>query len=252
MSSSSSTYQHVYRRLSASARRVSSRLQHWMEHHPVASNSLLCLNLWVAGDALAQYSEFRHHHNRTSKDHDDESFLSHYDMRRTAQCAGFGACFTGPLIAVWYPYLDRVAIHYRMAARYGVWGPPVMKVVADEFLMDPPCIVAFFGYMAAWEHHHDASSSSSWQDLFQAKLRDQFVPSWVTSLIAWPPILLGTFRYLPVFAQAPVINVCCIAWDAFLSHRNRLSEEDHEQHNNDNSHNDNQHHSKKEQEKTEK
>ena len=52
-----------------------------------------------------------------------------------------------------------VGVIYEMAAKYGVWGPPVFKVWADEFLMDPPCIVTFFGYMSAWEHHQQKQAT---------------------------------------------------------------------------------------------
>jgi hypothetical protein len=44
-----------------------------------------------------------------------------------------------------------------------------------------------------------------------------------------------------VYAQAPVINVCCIVWDAFLSHRNALepttTKEEEEEKNNNTCHN---------------
>ena len=106
-------------------------------------------------------------------------------------------------------------MQYNLAARYGSWGPPVAKVLADEFIMDPPCLAAFFGYMNVCE--------GGTMQTFESKLQTEFLDSWYTSLVAWPPILLGAFRFLPVYAQAPVINVCCIAWDGFLSHRNTLS-----------------------------
>jgi Mpv17 / PMP22 family len=226
-------------------RRVSSRLQHWMEHHPMVSNSVLCLKLWVAGDFLAQYSAHhqqlrQHQHQHQHHDDDNEqnenpslSIGEWYDWQRTARCAGYGALFTGPILAKWYPYIDRVCGQYQVAARYGVWGPPMVKVVADEFLIDPPMICAFFGYMAFWEQqhepHHTITTTSTQEeetftDLWQSKLQSHFFPTWYTSLVAWPPILLATFRFFPVYAQAPIINVCCILWDAFLSHRNALDE----------------------------
>ena len=273
-------------------RRLSSLIVHWMEHHPIVSNSLLCLNLWVAGDVLAQYSEHKHrerkvqkqqlkkNHIRLEDDNDENNnkntlirrksnddttivlensvnivsnnnnttITDWYDWKRTAKCAGYGAFFTGPLLACWYPFLDRLCIHYRLAARYGVWGAPIAKVVADEFVMDPPCIVTFFGYMAAWEHYEQQPSQPpqsqlqsfssqsltsmvqqppstllSWPEIFQSKVQHQFFPTWTCSLMVWPPILLGTFRFLPLYAQAPVVNVCCIVWDAFLSYRNSLT-----------------------------
>jgi len=210
-----------------------------MEHHPIASNSILCLNLWIAGDALAQYSEHRLlHHGGENETPVSETLSAQenksltpavasestkiysteastewkFDYRRTAECASYGAFFSGPLIAVWYPYLDKLCERFALTQRYGVWAAPIAKVVADEFLMDPPTLLVFYGYMNICE-------GGTWET-YQHKLQQEFLRSWLTSLAVWPVVLLGTFRYLPVYAQAPFINACCIVWDGFLSHRN--------------------------------
>ena len=216
-----------------------------MEHHPIVSNSLLCFNLWIAGDTLAQYSEYRmeqdHHQQQrirrsiesATKNEEEAAasdqleassssstttttelshFAKHYQVHRTAQCASYGAFFTGPIIATWYPFLEKLCTRYQLTARYGIWAAPIAKVWADEFLMDPPTLVAFYGYMNLCE-------GGNW-DSFRHKLSQEFLRSWMTSLAVWPVVLLGTFRYLPVYAQAPWINACCIVWDGFLSHRN--------------------------------
>lgn len=203
-------------------KRIFAKLQYWMEHHPIASNSFLTLNLWIAGDILAQYSEHKLLHSteedkKKKKKKKDSSFLTKIDTTRTVQCASYGAIVTGPLLAVWYPYLDKLCtVRFKsMAVKYGPWGAPIAKVLADEFLMDPPCLVAFYGYMNACE-------GGTWET-FQHKLESEFMTSWLTSLAVWPVVLLGTFRYLPVYAQAPLINACCIVWDGFLSHRNAVA-----------------------------
>ena len=204
---------------------TSKRIGYYLEHHPVASNSLLCLNLWVAGDFVAQYSEHKlipHGDDKETQNDDNESpdspstfWKDHLDLTRTAQCASYGAFVTGPILALWYPYVDRVCQKYKLALKYGPWAAPIAKVAADEFLMDPPTLLLFFGYMNVCE-------GGDRKD-FVEKVRTQFLPSWYTSLAVWPVVLLGTFRFLPVPVQAPVINVCCIVWDAFLSHRNALA-----------------------------
>lgn len=225
---------------------TSKRINYWLEYHPVASNSILCLNLWVLGDFVAQYSEHKlvphgnvdvekgsrddstsdHHidsqdpngRSSTPSSPGSSSFTfwrNHLDLTRTAQCASYGAFVTGPILALWYPYLDRVCKTYKLALKHGPWAAPIAKVAADEFLMDPPTLLMFFGYMNVCEGGDKKD--------FIEKVRTQFVPSWCTSLAVWPVVLLGTFRFLPVPVQAPVINVCCIAWDAFLSHRNALA-----------------------------
>ena len=230
---------------SSSSKRIWSQLQHWMEHHPIAANSVLCFHLWVAGDALAQYSEHKIHTSNTNSsdpslssqsesksDHSpnpstsnsSSSSLSfhYYDPMRTLQCASYGALVTGPILATWYPYLETLCSRYNITARYGVWGAPILKVLADEFIMDPPTLVLFFSYMNFCEN------GGQWSTL-QHKLRHEFWTAWCTSLVAWPPILLGAFRFLPTYAQAPVINACCIVWDGFLSHRNAVAKAKQEQ-----------------------
>lgn len=190
-----------------------------MEHHPIKSNSLLTLTLWVVGDSLAQYSEYKHLNKAKQPEQDlslpSSSFLKFLDVQRTAQCAGFGALVTGPVYAMWFPFLDRMCHRWRLAARYGVWGAPIAKVLADEFLLDPPCLCVFFGWMNICEGGNLES--------YKHKLQTQFLPSWTASLLVWPIILLGTFRFVPLHLQAPIVNTCCIVWDGFLSHRNTLS-----------------------------
>jgi hypothetical protein len=73
----------------------------------------------------------------------------------------------------------------------------------------------FYGYMNICEGGD--------YEKFKNKLKSEFLTSWFTSLTVWPIVLLGTFRYVPLYTQAPVINACCIVWDGFLSHRNSLA-----------------------------
>lgn len=211
---------------------VTGRIKYWMKHHPIISNSVLCLNLWIAGDFAAQYSEIKYLHTPTSSNNgngsgdngDDQeqlvqqkeaTFWEQVDLSRTAKCAGYGATVTGPVLATWYPFLERLCVRNNILARYGLWGPPILKVVLDEFVLDPPFLIMFYGYMNVCE--------GGTMETFQNKLQTQFWPSWMASLAVWPIVLLGTFRFVPIYAHAPVINACCIVWDAFLSHRNTLS-----------------------------
>jgi hypothetical protein len=215
---------------SRTSEKVSGRFKHWMEHHPIISNSVLCLNLWIVGDFAAQYSEFKYspHSELPASENESSaedtsssskqavrSFWEEVDVSRTAKCAGFGATVTGPILATWYPFLERVCVNYSVTARYGLWGAPIIKVLADEFIMDPPCLFMFFGYMNVCE--------GGTIETFKKKMETQFMPSWLASLAVWPWVLLGTFRFVPTYAQAPLINACCIVWDGYLSYRNSLS-----------------------------
>jgi len=219
---------HTSKIFNDASKKVTGRLRHWMTHHPIVSNSVLCINLWIAGDSIAQYSEFKYLKKHEDDDsHDDEKeskeskesqapkFRDEWDPNRTIGCAAYGAAVTGPVLAKWYPFLEQVCVRNNIVARYGVWGAPVLKVLADEFIMDPPCIFLFYAYMNVFE-------GGSLEN-FQKKIQTQFLPSWFTSLAVWPIILLGTFRYVPIYGHAPLINACNVIWDGFLSHRNTLS-----------------------------
>jgi len=224
-----------------------SQIRYLMEHHPIATNSILSLHLWLAGDLSAQYIEYckerRTEEGRcvkrkgtsvpcnTSTSSSGSSNSAEalaitpkssiqaftIDSDRLIKSASYGAFVTGPLLAVWYPFLDRACQRYRISARYGVWGAPIFKVLADEVVLDPPFLSMFFAYMNICE--------GGTIDTFREKIRSEFVTSWLTSLVLWPPIMLLTFRYLPVYATAPIVNAVSVAWDGFLSHRNALSRE---------------------------
>mmetsp|Transcript_13771 Transcript_13771/g.19733 ORF Transcript_13771/g.19733 Transcript_13771/m.19733 type:complete len:264 (-) Transcript_13771:44-835(-) len=228
-------------------RTIFSKLRYMMEHYPVTTNSILSLHLWFAGDLSAQYAEhykvkrlqekrlqeneIQSHSTRSNiKGSSDSSTQAHADRElklqsptatftidyiRTIKCASYGALVTGPVLAVWYPYLDRTCQYYKISSRYGVWGAPVFKVIADEFIMDPPFISMFFAYMNVCEGGNMAT--------LKDKLRSEFLNTWLTSLAVWPVIMLATFRYLPVHAAAPVANAFSVAWDGFLSHRNAVA-----------------------------
>jgi hypothetical protein len=201
-----------------------SQIRYLMEHHPIATNSILTLHLWLAGDLSAQYIEYCKERRIPEKDRThcllEDSVSSPrrttndftIDEDRAIKSASYGALVTGPLLAVWYPFLDRKCQCYKIPVRYGAWGAPVFKVLADELIMDPPFISMFFAYMNVCEGG-DLTS-------FKNKLRSEFATTWLTSLAAFPAVMLLTFRYLPVYAAAPVANAIEVAWDAFLSHRN--------------------------------
>jgi len=187
-------------------RRKGGELATFMDKRPVLANSILGFNLWVAGDLLAQ-----------SYEHENEPL----NYKRTLQAASYGGFFTGPLYALWFPFLDRQCVAWKIASRFtSGWAVPMVKVAADEIVMDPPSIVMFFTYMEFWHNQGKFDYQAT-----KSKIISEFPRAWATSLVVWPAILLVTFRYVPLFAQSVVVNVCAIVWDGFLSHRNALADQ---------------------------
>jgi hypothetical protein len=184
---------------------VSSRVSHAFEQHPIAANSLLCLKLWIAGDFLAQKLE---------STNTEDSFQ--FDARRCIQAASYGALICGPIYGFWYPFLDKVSRSSPFILNLP-WGLSMSKVFADQLVMDPPVITIFYSYMDTCRYGNFDL------DRIRAKLRSEFLTTWLTSWSTWPFVLFATFRYVPVHLQPAVVNFCAILWDGFLSHRNHQS-----------------------------
>jgi hypothetical protein len=143
------------------------------------------------------------------------SFEFEWDHDRTKQIATFGGVITGPLLATWYPLLERLAQQHGLA-KFGTLAVPVAKVVMDELVLEPPFLLFFFGFMTAVEE------GGSWES-YKLKLSREYMPTYQTSLAGWPLILFLNFRFVPVFAQPAVVNVFCVFWNGFLSYRNARS-----------------------------
>jgi hypothetical protein len=138
---------------------------------------------------------------------------------KVKQAASYGGLVTGPIYALWYPWLDRQCVAWKVGRRFAsAWAEPVVKVAADEFIMDPPTIAMFFAYMEFCQNNMVFDYERTRQ-----KIVRELPVAWVASLMAWPAVLLATFRWIPVYAQPAVVNLCAIVWDGFLSHRNALA-----------------------------
>jgi hypothetical protein len=176
-----------------------------------------------------------------------------WHWQRTAQAASYGALVCAPLYAVWYPWLDKVCstntstrtrtststsisskwsipnlvrISTRSFPANSVWAIPAIKVVIDEFLMEPPTIAMFFAYMECCQQLNHGEGGLSWDRIrldIPRKIRNELPTAWITSLCTWPVVLLATFRFVPLAWQSAVVNLCAIVWDGYLSHRNALA-----------------------------
>ena len=106
--------------------------------------------------------------NGVKTDHGDVEI----DWNRTVKCASYGAFVIGPLLAVWYPFLDRTlkSPKLMLEKRYGLWAIPIAKVLADELVAEPPLLLCFYSYMNVFE-------GGSMETLKQ-KLDKEFFSSW--------------------------------------------------------------------------
>jgi hypothetical protein len=174
----------------------------------------------IKNDELKENTKRNNNNNFMSKSFSPSSltlmsFEFEWDHDRTIQIATFGGVITGPLLATWYPLLERLAQQHGLA-RFGTLAVPVAKVCMDELVLEPPFLLFFFGFMTAVEE------GGSWES-YKHKLSREYIPTYQTSLAGWPLILFLNFRFVPIFAQPAVVNVFCVFWNGFLSYRNAQS-----------------------------
>ena len=220
----------VARRFMYHFQRYSQAVSNSFKERPVISNSMLCIGLYTAGDICAQYVEQKYQvheddDNENDKTNDESKNMTsnqsssnftsmNWDYERTGRISSYGACVTGPLLAVWYPFLERLTKRNNIA-RFGTLAVPCAKVFMDEIVLEPPFLLVFFGYMNIAEGGN--------MQTYKQKISNEYIPTYTTSLMGWPIVLLINFRYVPVFAQSAVVNICCVVWNGFLSYRNAKS-----------------------------
>jgi hypothetical protein len=200
----------------ATALLLLSRMMHVIQSTPILSNSLLCMCLSGIGDVFAQ--RFEHYEEEASKRNNEQALHPHnlppIDVRRAATLASFGLLVVGPLLSTWYPFLHDVSDPWPLA-QYGIWARPLVKVCLELVFLEPVFLCCFFGYM-------NFIKGGTIQT-FRTKLRREFLKTYKCSLAFWPPVMLLSFRFVPVAALPVVVNVANIFWDGFLSYQDSHS-----------------------------
>lgn len=196
-----------------------------MSSNPVLSNCVFCLGTWTLGDIAAQ--RLGHHD-------DTEPFK--VDPERTLHFASFGVLVNGPVLAKWYPFLNRTtkrilasprvtSLITSLPPRCAKLSAPVTKVVIETVCFNLPFLATFYAYINAAEGGD--------LETCRHKLETKLLPSFVTGLAIWPATQLTNFRFVPTLYQPYVVNVVAVGWDGYLSHKNH-------QENNNNNHNSNE------------
>lgn len=164
-----------------------------LERRPIATQSVTSALLWGAGDLLAQ--RFADKEARS------------VDVRRTALTAVFGGSLIGPCGHVWYSQLDKLAL---------LFGPTgsarflLAKIMADSTLWNVFYMSAFF----LWgEVVIDKGNLKS----FAAQMQEEFVPTYLAEVAAWPPIMAAIFTRLPTSHHLLAVNLITVLDVAFLA-----------------------------------
>jgi len=207
-----------------------SKVTRFFSTKPILSNSLFCLGSWSLGDVAAQKLE----HNYWNNNNDGSKQPFEWNTRRTFNIASFGVLINGPVLAKWYPWLDRKVkfmnaqkFHDRlinspiMNSNLKILIPPrkmsepIAKLLVEIAVFDIPFLTIFFGYM-------NCIRGGSWE-IFVHKLKHELPQTYITSVGFWSAVQLWNFRFVPIVYQSVLVHAVSIFWDGFLSYRNEVS-----------------------------
>lgn len=131
---------------------------------------------------------------------------SDLDLTRSFKFAAIGFCWTGPMMTLWYPRLDRwfgSQVSFASTAR---------KVAADQILMAPPLtlvIVVLAGL---------AQGKTRIQELTE-KVDEEYVEVMLNRWKLWPAAQMFNFYFLSVLHRPIFTNVVALFWNTYLSWR---------------------------------
>mmetsp|Transcript_13869 Transcript_13869/g.24294 ORF Transcript_13869/g.24294 Transcript_13869/m.24294 type:complete len:323 (-) Transcript_13869:787-1755(-) len=164
-----------------------------LDHHPIPTQVATSAVLWATGDAISQRC--------TSG--------RHLDVRRTALTAVFGGLLIGPAGHFWYSHLDQ------LAAIFGPSGSTrhlLAKIVADSTLWNWFYMSAYF----AWAEILIDKGPDPWAR-FEARMKEDFMPTYLAEIAAWPPIMAAIFMKLPTAHHLMAVNLVTVLDVAFIA-----------------------------------
>lgn len=157
------------------------------------------------GDVMSQKMASRKqiaHTIETGDKSPDEVEQKPIDWSRNAKMFAVGAV-QGPLHHYFYGWLDGkyVAATLRNTS---------IKILYDQLVMSPVCIVAFF-YPAGWMFGQTTAECNK-------EFREKFLRVYVTDWIIWPATQFINFYYLAPQYRVIYVNAITMLYNVFLSH----------------------------------
>ncbi|KAK5642440.1 hypothetical protein RI129_008607 [Pyrocoelia pectoralis] len=118
----------------------------------------------------------------------------------------YGTLIQGPLLTVWYKWLDTRYI----GTAYKIVGK---KLLLDQFLMTPQIVWIFFTTMSLMEGK---------EDIFE-ECRSKFITTFQSSCIFWIPVQSINFMLIPPTFRVVYIGLCSFGWVNILCYIKRQS-----------------------------
>ncbi|XP_048526557.1 palmitoyl-protein thioesterase 1 isoform X1 [Dendroctonus ponderosae] len=160
-----------------------------LEKHPIIGNSVVYGTLCVAAEA-SQQTINKKILNKPSQPLDLET-IGRYGI--------YGTGIGGPLLAVWYRYLDKKLP--------GATAKVVVKkMLIDQFLFTPQLLVIFYVTMSILEHKED----------LLAECKSKFAHTFLANCLFWLPGQAINFSLVPSIYRVTYVGTCSFAWISIL------------------------------------
>lgn len=157
----------------------------------LATNVISSGVLMSIGDLMAQEVEYR-----------NGVLAKRYDWTRNAKMFVVGAA-QGPLHHYFYGWLDRAYLGATVKIT-------TVKILFDQLLMSPVCIVVFF-YSAGWLNQKNNNECTE-------EIQSKFMRVYITDWMVWPATQFINFYYLHPKYRVIYVNFITMLYNVFLSY----------------------------------
>lgn len=165
-------------------------LQNAFGKHLLFTNTWTSGVLMAIGDICEQEIEFQR-----------KILSTRYDWGRIGRMFLTGLLF-GPVHHYFYAWMDKRIPHRSVKF-------VTQKILLDQIIMSPVCIVLFFYSMGALEGRPSKETT--------VEMKEKFIPIYVVDWSIWPPTQFINFYYLPVKYQVLYINAVTMVYNVYLS-----------------------------------
>lgn len=181
------------------------RVKSTYQTHPQLSNACTGFVTFTMGDVIAQ-----------KLDSKNESVMeNHIDIARSLELGMLGFVMNGFFLHRWFVLLDKVVPKVVASSRGAVFA----KVAADQLVYAPFAILSFFGYACAFRPPPlaDQQQYSGVLEAVKARVRSDFVHTYIADCMLWPLANYVNFRFVPLVFRASFTAVTQLAWQTYLS-----------------------------------
>lgn len=122
-----------------------------------------------------------------------------YDMEAFKRYSFFGVLWYPVIYHHWYRWLD---------VRFVGTGVATVgkKIFLDQFVMEPPLLIAFYVGMSIMEGREDVLK----------ECKEKFITTFVSGCVFWLPAMAINFYLLPSSLRVIFVGVCSFLWCNFI------------------------------------